>query len=364
MTINKTKIEEHVRRAQAIIAKVESEGRELTDDERKQLQDLLAQAKELKADEDARDELIDSIERLRNGSIAVERGGFAKAVIDAGFNHKSRPSVEIPASTLFNSTLPGEETWRVDGPTIRPLGQDTRFLYSNLPTQNVDGVSAVQDFKQTARTLTGTAVRDLDATTDKASLDVTLTAVTESIKMVAVTINDIPNAIFESVDSMRAYLNQEGAFQVQKALDGHVMSQIVAAAPPFGTSGTGLVARIRNGVATMRATGANPTLVVLNPTDAASLDLEADAGGYIFPTRDTGTSSPLWGLRVIERIGAGTEAPYLIDAQMLGQLYLGNMRFEADPFTGFRKNLTTLRIEVHALYHVRQAEGARRVNAT
>ncbi|MGH2791716.1 MAG: hypothetical protein ACRDJ0_12155 [Actinomycetota bacterium] len=114
----------------------------------------------------------------------------------------------------------------------------------------------------------------------------------------------------------------------------------------------------------MRATGANPTIAVLNPTDSASLDLEADAGGYVFPTRDTGSSSPLWGLRVIERIGAGTEAPYLIDPMMLGQLYLGNLRFDADPFTGFRKNLTTLRIETHALYHVRQPEGARRVNAT
>jgi hypothetical protein len=127
------------------------------------------------------------------------------------------------------------------------------------------------------------------------------------------TIDDIPNAIFESVSSMRAFLNNEGSFQVQKALDAHVMSQIVAASLPFGTTGTGLVARPRNGVATMRATGANPTISVLNPTDAARLDLEADAGGYVFATRDTGSSSPLWGLRVIERIGAGTEAPCLID---------------------------------------------------
>jgi hypothetical protein len=55
----------------------------------------------------------------------------------------------------------------------------------------------------------------------------------------------------------------------------------------------------------MRATGANPTIAVLNPTDAASLDLEADAGRCVFATRDTGSSSPLWGLRVIERIGPG-----------------------------------------------------------
>jgi hypothetical protein len=64
---------------------------------------------------------------------------------------------------------------------------------------------------------------------------------------------------------------------------------------------------------------------------------------------------------VVERIGAGTESPYLIDPAMLGRYYMGTLRFEADPFTGFKKNLTTLRLEVKALYHVRNAKGARRV---
>ena len=40
------------------------------------------------------------------------------------------------------------------------------------------------------------------------------------------------------------------------------------------------------------------------------------------------------------------------------------MRFEADPFSEFKKNLTTVRIEVKALYHVRQPEGARRIAAS
>jgi hypothetical protein len=102
---------------------------------------------------------------------------------------------------------------------------------------------------------------------------------------------------------------------------------------------------------------------VLNPSDAATLDLQADAGGFIFPTRDTGSASPLWGLRVVERIGAGTEAPYLIDPQMLGRFYLGTLRFEVDPYTGFSKNLSTLRLEVKSLFHVRNAKGARRVAA-
>jgi hypothetical protein len=377
MTENEEQLKQHAEAAKAIVSKADAEGRQLTKSERRKIDDHVDEVKKFKAAVEAEqqenaeqraaeEELKASIDRLRaSASKNTGQSGFAKAVLDAGFDSRANPRVEIESRSIFNaSTLPGEETWRRADPTLAPLGQDRRFLYTNLPTENVDGVSAVHDFKQTARTLTGTPVRDLDATTDKAKVDVTLTSVVESLKQVAVTIDDIPNAIFESVNSLRAYLNSEGAFQVQKALDTHVMAQIVAAAPPFGTSGTGLVARLRNGVATMRGTGANPSIAVLNPTDSASLDLEADAGGYIFPTRDTGSSSPLWNMRVIERIGAGTEAPYLIDPQMLGQLYLGNMRFEADPITGFRKNLTTLRIETKALYHVRQAEGARRVNAT
>jgi hypothetical protein len=54
---------------------------------------------------------------------------------------------------------------------------------------------------------------------------------------------------------------------------------MAAGAPPFGTSGTTMVDKRRNGIATMRGTGANPSIAVLNPTDAAALDLLADAGG-------------------------------------------------------------------------------------
>jgi hypothetical protein len=64
---------------------------------------------------------------------------------------------------------------------------------------------------------------------------------------------------------------------------------------------------------------------------------------------------------VVERIGAGTEAPYLLDPQMLGRFYLGTLRFEVDPYTRFSKNLSTLRLEVKSLFHVRNAKGARRV---
>jgi hypothetical protein len=68
----------------------------------------------------------------------------------------------------------------------------------------------VQDFKQSARTLTGTVKRALDASTDKANVDATLALVTESVAQFAVTINSVPNAILASVDLMRQFLDNGG----------------------------------------------------------------------------------------------------------------------------------------------------------
>jgi len=74
---------------------------------------------------------------------------------------------------------------------------------------------------------------------------------------------------------------------------------------------------------------------------------------------------PLFGLTIVERTSAtGAEPPYLIDPGMLGMLYLGTAKLEADPFSGFKSNLTTLRVEVKGIFHVRNAKGARRLAAT
>jgi hypothetical protein len=40
------------------------------------------------------------------------------------------------------------------------------------------------------------------------------------------------------------------------------------------------------------------------------------------------------------------------------------MRIDADPFSNFTGNLTTLRCEVKALMHIRDAKGARRIAAS
>jgi hypothetical protein len=223
----------------------------------------------------------------------------------------------------------------------------------------------VQDFKQTARTLTGTVKRALDATTDKANVSVTLTNVVEELAQFAVTIDDIPNAVLESVQNMDTFLRGEGTFQVEKAIDAHVISQIVTAGIAGVSTGSDMVSQIRNAVAGARAEGANPTLLALDPADAADLDLETGTGTeMLFPTRATGSAPPLFGLKVVESVSMIGKSPILIDPMMLGQLYLGVLRFDADPYTGFKKNLTTLRIETKALYHVRNVLGAYIIGAS
>lgn len=296
--------------------------------------------------------------------------GMAAAMLDAGWNLKTHPSVAVSGHAMLKaSTFPAMTTWNpTTASAPAQLGRDQRFLWPNLPMENARNSTAVSDFVQSVRTLTGTVERAIDAVTTKATVDATIVASVEAIKQFAVTLDSVPNAVLESVPQISAFLDGEGRFQVNKAIDTHVLAQIVAATPAFGNTGTTTIDKVRNAIASMRALGADPNVLVLNPTDAAALDLfrvggsTATDGPYAYDfTR--GPSHPLWGLKVIERIGGGSDPMYLLDTKMLGVLYVGQIHFDADPFTEFKKNLTTLRVEVNALFHVRNIQGARRIAA-
>lgn len=273
----------------------------------------------------------------------------------ANFDPQRNPSVVGSAERMLKSTFPSLTDLPRRQGGIVATGRDARWVYPLLPMENAGTDLVVQDFKQTARTLTGTVQRSATATTDKATLDVTLTSVVEAIPQHAVVIDEVPNAMLASFPQLSAFLKTEGLFQVQKSIDAHVYSQVTAASPAEFDEGDDLIARIRLGVSAMRDDGAEPSILVLDGATAAALDLSEDAGGYVFPVSNTG-STP-WNLRVVERPGAAAN-PLLIDPAMLGVLYLGTVKFDADPFTGFKKNLTDLRIETSALYHVRNAKGA------
>ena len=90
--------------------------------------------------------------------------------------------------------------------------------------------------------------------------------------------------------------------QVDLSVDRHVVSQILAATPPNGSTGTTLIEKVRNAVASSRSWGSWPAVLLLSPTDSSALDLSTTGTDdmLVFPVRDTGTSSPLWSLFVVE----------------------------------------------------------------
>lgn len=293
------------------------------------------------------------------------------------FDPKTNPTVTLDGSRLFAAkagtgglkaqTLPTFADWNRGAPSVVPMGQDSRFMWRAMVSDNLPiDETSVQDFKITTATVTGDIERAPSAVTDKADLATTTTLVNEAVRQFAITIDDIPNQLFASVPMLEAYLLARAEFQLEDALDTHVLAQIVAATPPFGNTGTGLIAKVRSAITTMRATGASPSLLVVNPTDSETLDTYTTADGIFLltdPATSPGGNGPVWNLRRVERIGTGAEAPYVIDPAMLGVLYLGAMQVAADPYTGFKKNTTTLRLEFNALMHVRNANGARRIAA-
>lgn len=300
--------------------------------------------------------------RLLAGRGAHAKGALAEEILDAGFDVKNHRSVELSGAIVLDalkaSTFPDVDEWAPQrSGQIIPIGMDRRFLWPFLASQAADGAS-IEDFSQTGRTVTGTVQRSLNATTDKAKLDVAVELVNAPLVQFAVTIDDIPNAVLESIPSFTAFMQTEGTYQLQRAIDAHVLAQITAAGPAQHLTGDNLIEHVRHGIAAMRAVGAAPSIAVLDATAAAGLDLFTTGAddAYVFPTAATGTSSPLWNQRIVEL--PELDAPMLIDPAMLGVLYLGSVSFEADPYTGFRKNLTTLRIEVDGLFHVRNIAGA------
>jgi hypothetical protein len=344
-------------------------GRKLTDDQKKTIRSALADAGDAKADAELRNSIYAMQYASRPGGSGGGRDGLGARLLAAGLHLKQNPSVTVDGFDALVGrkapTLPAADDISAVAPTsVAPLGRDARLLWTQMDRRQVEpGTTAVDDFRQSgSRTVTGSVERSVVATTEKATLDVTVTAVTEPLKQAAVLIPEIPNVILEGERLWFDFFDQEARFQIDRALDAHVLGQILAASPPFGNTGTGLVAQLRKGVAAMRAAGASPNVLVLDGDDAASLDLSEDtSGGLIFPVRDSGSASPVWGLRVVEI--AGATDPLLIDARTLGPLYLGGLRVDLDPFSGFSRNVTTLRAEVHVLQHVRAPYAARRIAA-
>jgi Phage capsid family len=367
--------------AQAIVDGAKAAGRPMTAAERQKAERLLDESNrhkdtaQLTARIDAMNFSFMAPQATRGLGDVLLAAGLAQGpdgTTTGRLDVKASRRVEIPAFPIFGvkaPTIPAVSDLSPKPPdSIEPLGRDERFMYSAMPSVDLGTDLSIRDFRETVRTPAGTIEREPTAVTGKATLAVTVTAVNTPVKQEAIILDAIPNAVLESVASFREFANAELRFQIAKALDLHVYTAVNTGAT-FGTTGATLVDKLRNAITAVQADGFTPDLAVLNPTDAAALDLTADAGGYVFPLRTTGTSSPLWGLRIVVRVGTGTEPPLVVDTSRIGALYMGAMRIDLDPFAGvsgsnFENNTSDLRCEVNVLMHVRSAKAARRVAAT
>jgi hypothetical protein len=295
-----------------------------------------------------------------DGSFGVSGDGWSVAArgldLPAG-----RLRVDMPAQNILAavSVSPSEG---LSAPALTTQfmqkAQDLRFLYPAFPRQIVDdGDLAITEFRQTgSRTVTGEIERDPMATTEKAKVGLSVTLETPSLSMFAAVVDEVPSKLFDAIPPFEAFLRNELGFQIDKAIDAHAIAQIVAATPAHGKTGTSLIEKTRNAVAAMRALGASPSVLALNATDAAALDVQKTEAAYIFATRSTGSASPLWNLQIVEV--PTLTAPLLIDPPLLGVLYVANAKVLIDPFTGMSKNEVRLRTEVDGLLHIRDAAGA------
>ena len=272
----------------------------------------------------------------------------------------------MAGSSLLQAQLPGSGNLGLRPPqsasttttAAQPVSAIGGRLYAYQAFNRVDpaGAASVTDFTISFSSPTVTGLdRAPAAVTTKPTLPATYGLATPDMRQHAILAEDVPVRLFDSA-AFPAFLDTELRRQVDLSVDRHVQSQIAAASPPSGSTGTGFIAKIRNAVAASRALGAWPTTLLVSPTDSSALDLSVTGGDsmYVFALRDTGTSSPLWALQVIE--SAAVTNPTLVDPGRAGVLYVGTGSVTVDNLSGLKTNVARIRTEIEALLHVRNPQ--------
>lgn len=302
------------------------------------------------------------------GSRGSNRGVLASALAAAEFDLRTRPHVSLPAREFYAAwTFPATVDFpSLVSPDIAGKVADRRYVHPFLPQEDLGDSLSIQDFKQTVETVTGTIERDPAATGTKATYDGTVTSVTDPVKQVALVAPDIPAAVVNALPAFGSWLDTELSQQIGRAVDKHVVDQVVAAVPGITNVGTDpLPDAVRKAVTAMRNAGANPSLLVANPAQSEALDLLRTADGIYIRGMTSTNNGPLWDLTVVETPSVATlgasAGPLVLDPGLLGVLFKGPTEFKADPFTNMRSNLVDFLLELNLLMHVRNIVGARQI---
>ena len=346
----------------AIAGKALAEGRKLTPAEVREVNDYTARLKELKANEELNGRIDDAA-----GSVATGEDGPApesgpsilvrKARQEPGFLTGTRVSAPWKAIiTDVGSAAPSREGG------IEPMALDSRFAYPNIPTRDLGDATKIEFLKQNARSLASVSSMQMSLTGGGTKPVSTVGAVLDSEEptMIATMSELLPNAIIK-LDAFADLVDTTLRQAYRESLDDFVIDALIAEAGTTSNTGTGLFEQIRKARTNLESLGFSPSVALVSPSDAETLDLSRSGGStstdgpfILAPAPRDVASSPLWGLKIVAC--KSVTDPILLDTSAVGSLYLGAVSLDSNPFEGFSSNETRFRLEGPAAFAIRQPD--------
>lgn len=280
----------------ALLDKAEAEGREqLTPEETTEFRQRKAHIDEL-------DELIDHQrgELQRSGLLDTDAQRVRQASgADGGADgSEARAWAQRAAQAIHAAGGEGRAlvSGAVDVPrlveaTITPLARPNRLIDLLVNRKQLEG-NAFEYFRQTVRTNNAAPVADNAL---KPTSVLTTEAVQDRARVIAHLSEPAPIRLLQDVEGLAVWLQSEMAEGVLDALErqiirgdgtGENMEGILTVAGTVPVAfATDVPTSIRKGLTALQTAGEAPNAVVLNPTDAETIDLSrwGASGGYLLP---------------------------------------------------------------------------------
>jgi hypothetical protein len=300
---------------------------------------------------------------IRNiGRVTYNVGGYdlATALLDAGWDRKTRPSVtidqrfalgvELKAGSVDGGIAGDEVEDRYLAPT---LGLDARYLYPRLRSQPVAAdATGVASYRQKDRTLASTSamVRSIADTSTKPETDTSAEVANEALKQIATVSTQTPNVLLAN-DSFRSWVNADLVGAYRSAVDYHIVTEIQGAGIASGGGGANAFEDVLYSQEVVRAAGYSPDVVVVSPADALAIQLVQLTGGdsYVF-----GQNAPAF----VTSTAVGDGDGFVADSTALGILFLSPFSLAVFEENNGTSNSSTARAESNGLFLVQRPDAA------
>lgn len=310
----------HLENAKTIATRVESERRDFTADERREVEQHLSDAKSLepamrqaKADAEVRQTLAglgdpypSSSTGTRLAAHAADGRAWGKSVATHLVN--AARTTGVKSLTSGSIDIPSPVATEVGG-----LPQQPRLIDLLIDRQQLAG-NSFEYLRQTARVNNAAPVADNAL---KPTSTFTVTPIEDRARVVAHISDPFPERFLSDYDALGRWLSDEMHEGVLQALEGEILGGDGTGehfAGLLATSGTVAVpyavdafTTIRRARTALQVLGEKPSAWVMHPTDLEAIDLTEDGTGRLYLADGNGTNALFGGLPRIAstRIPAG-----------------------------------------------------------